>query len=30
MVGTPGHGVPYNAAEECKEGKDGERENGGV
>ena len=30
MVGTPRHGVPYDAAEESEESKDGERENGGV
>jgi hypothetical protein len=30
MVGTPGHSVPHDAAEECEEGKDSERENGNV
>jgi hypothetical protein len=30
MVGTPRHGVPYDAAEECEESKYGECKNGGV
>jgi hypothetical protein len=30
MVRTTGHGVPYDASEQCKEGKEGEGKNGYV